>query len=342
MPFVKDLDLSLRAYRPAYEIAGHITPEAITATNISQVRRTLGLEWEPATEPQYRVKTRDGMDAFEQVPGAKYITRGDGGPILGSVKDGYNVFENGELFEIAEAVGIVAVEQGYDVRCLAGGELFAGRKVYLLFDLGVVEIPGDPSPHARFMTLLTSHGGSGAVKAFAGDHRWHCTNALKLAEMDAAADGAAYSFRHTTHMRRRIEASKKAILATMLQQNKIAERTRELTRKRITKARASDYLEQFALAMVVAKADPTREALASSSTRRATAVAAVHSGLRAAFDSPTCDGIRGSAYGPFAAAIEYLDHIRPAASADTFFDRTMVATERGKKTAYDLIGKTLI
>lgn len=337
MPTVKDLDLALRAYVPAFEQIGRPLPEQVTLTNINQAREVTGLTWEPATEPQYRVRTLGpGAESVEKVEGLKYVTRGIGGPILGSLKTSYQLFGNAELFVLAETIGVAAIESGRQVVMLAGGEVAGGRRVFLQADLGVVEIPGDPSPHVRYMTLLSSHNGGGSVKALGTDVRWRCTNALAAVEMNAAAHRAAFSFRHTSKLSQRLEQSRKAITAALLHHDKIGERTVEMLATRITPAAASEYLQQFALAQVVAKANPLRQQQAAGSAARANAVEKLENELSAVWQGPTCDGIRDTAYGPFAAVVEYLDNRRPATSADSRFDRTMVNTERGKVLGYDL------
>lgn len=343
MPYVKDLDVAFRAYIPAYQEVGYDTPDEITMTNISQVREATGLTWEPAVEKQFRVRELGlGQTSVEPVDGYRYITRGPGGPVLGSLKDSYHLFGNDELFGIAAAIGEAAVAERKEVKFLAGGELDGGRKVFLLADLGVVDIPGDPSPHARFMTLLSSHDGGGAVKVLGTDMRWHCTNALRAAEINAAAQGAAFSFRHTSRVQRRVEDAKQAMTAAILQHEQVARASAELLAKRVRPGAASAYLAQFALAQVVAKANPMRETVASFSPQRQHAVTAVERDLTAILASRTCDGIRDTAYGPFAAVVEYLDNVRPAASPSTRFSRTLVTAERGKRLAYELAGKTLL
>lgn len=335
MPYVNELDVALRAYVPAYEQVGARLPDVIT--NISAARQATGLTWEPATEPQYRIRRLGpGMESAEIVAGLKYVTRGEGGPVLGSVKARYQLFGNGELFEVAEALGLAATDEGHEVRFLAGGETDGGRKVYLLADLGTVDIPGDPSPHNRFVTLLSSHNGTGALKVLGTDFRFFCTNALSAVEMAAAASGAAFSFNHTTRVAKRLADARQAITAAVLQTDAIAERTREMLATRVSPAHARGYLSEFALATVIAKADPHRERYAAASPLRQRAVDAVEQELRTVWQSPTCDGIRDTAYGAFAAVVEYLDNRRPAKTAETRFTRTMLAVEPGKKRAYDL------
>lgn len=336
-----DLDVQLRAYVPAFEQLGANLPEqTVTLSNIRQLRAATGLTWEPAAEEQYRKKALgDGFEAYEAVPGFKYVTRGVGGPILGSLGKGYSLFYNDELFGIAETIGVAALELGQKVTFLRGGETNGGRRVFLLADLGTREIAGDPSPHVRYMTLLSSHNGRGAVKVLGTDMRWHCTNALRAAEMNAAANAAAFSFRHTTKLTTRLKNAQQAITAALVHHQAIDERTTEMLRRKVTTRSVSAYLQQFALAQVVSKGNPQRRDEADASKARENAVAALTGQLNAVWRSPTCARIRNTAYGPFAAVVEYLDNVRPSISADTRFDRTMVNTERGKVLAYDLARK---
>lgn len=341
-----DLDIGLRAYVPAFEQIGAPTPAIITASNIAEARRATGLTWEPAAEPQFRRRLAGGtalepLHEYSRVDGLKYVTRDPGGPVLGSAKSTYTLFSNAELFAVAEAIGVAALHAGRAVRFVSGGELDGGRKVFLLADLGVTEIPGDPSPHVRYMTLLSSHDGSGAVKVLGTDMRWFCTNALRAVELAAAATGAAFSFRHTAKLTRRLADAQKAITAALVQHDSIETVTRELLTRKVSTAQASQFLSQYALARVVSKGNPQRAAQAALSPQRAYAVAAVEAELRRVYASTTCDGIRDTAYGPLAAVVEYLDNTRRAAGPDARFTRTMIATEPGKVLAHRILHSLL-
>lgn len=343
MPAGQVLDIALRAYLPAHELipSAAALPERITLSNIADVRRRAGLDWEPAAENQYRVRQLGaGAEAVEVVPGFKYVTRGEGGPVLGSLKDSYHLFHNEDLFGIAEAIGTAALEDGRDVRFLSGGQLQGGRRVYLLADLGQPrELAGDPSPLVRYMTLLSSHDGSGSVKVLGTLNRWFCTNAVRAVEMEAAAGAAAFSFRHTSRIKTRLRDARKAMTAALLQHDATEARIAEMIATPVKQPAVSEYLAQFALAMVVAKADPQRRHLAGMSPQREFAVNRVEGELRRVYESPTCEGIRDTAWGAFSAAVEYLDHVRPADSPDSLFMRTMALTERHKVTAYRLSRK---
>lgn len=335
-----DLDVALRAYVPAFEQVGSPLPAQITLTNIGEARKATGLTWEPHVEPQYRVlggTPAQPLRHYEEVPGYKYVTRGPGGPILDSAHDTYRLFSNQEVFEVAETLGMAAVELGQQVRFVAGGELAGGRKVFLLADLGAREIKGDPSPHVRFLGMVSSHDGTAALKVLGTDLRWKCTNMIRAAELRAAANGTAFAFRHTAKIARRLADSQKAITAALLQHEAIETETRALLDVRVRPAQMREWIGQYALARVIAKGNPLRRDQAAASPQRAHALGLVENELTAIIASPTCDGIRDTGYAAIAAAAEYLDNVRPANTPDARFARTMLNTEPGKLLALDVL-----
>lgn len=337
-----DLDMALRAYAPAFEEIGGALPEQqVTLSNMRSMRAAAGLLWEPATEPAYRTRVLGpGREAFEKVPGYQFTTRGEGGPILGAVGDGYTVFSNAELFGIAEVVGVAALETGRPVRMLTGGETAGGKRVWLLADLGEArEVRGDPSPYVRYMTLLAGHNGGGAVKALGTQLRWFCTNALSAVEMEAAGQRAAFSFRHTTRLAQRLDQARTAIVRTLAHHDAIDDARAELLATRARPKVVSQFFAEFALAQVISKANPHKQPAGRGVAHRATAADRLEQQVRAIYESRTCEGIRDTAYGPWSAVVEYLDNVRPAESAGSRFERSMVNIERGKTLGFQIARK---
>jgi hypothetical protein len=190
--------------------------------------------------------------------------------------------------------------------------------------------------------LLSSHNGGGAVKILGTSMRWFCTNALRAAELDAAGRGAAFSFRHTSKLTQRLELAHTAISRALLEHDRTEAAIGELLARKVTARSSMQFLERFAAAYVNVKTDPHKAPEPGSGlTQHENAIERVRGSLVRVLESPTCEGIRGSAYGPFAATVEYLDNVRPALSADSRFDRTMVNTERGKILAFGL-ARTLL
>lgn len=343
-----DLDTTLRAYTPAWETVGHTTPATITQSNIAEVRRATGLTWEPAIEPVFRRSLAGGTDidplyVYEEPRKGKnalhqYVTRGEGGNILDITKGTYHLFSNRELFDVAEALGLAGIEAGREIKFVAGGEMEGGSKVFLLADLGVRTIPGDPSPHASYMGLLSGHDGSAALKVIGTDLRWSCTNMIKAAEIGAKANGTAWTFRHTSRMATRVDAAKKAIAKTLYQIDDVDRLTRELLAVKVTPALGTEYIRQFALSRVISKGDALRRGEAELSHQRATALAKTTQALTDILASRTCDGIRDTGYGLYAAAVEFFDNVRPARSGEEGrLGRTLFTREPGKNLALDTL-----
>jgi phage/plasmid-like protein (TIGR03299 family) len=338
MTYASDLDVAARAYRPAWEHEGIGAVLPHTIDDVDAARTATGLDWEPATEAQYR-REQLGADAvgFSEVGAYKYVTRGEGGPVLDSANRSYRVFSNAELFDVAQAIGRAGVELGRPVRYVAGGEVNGGRRVYLMCDLGVTELPGDPSPHVRYLGLVSSHDGSAALKVIGCDQRWACTNMIHAAEVDARARGHAFSFRHTSRMQKRLADAHTAITAALYHLDIVETASRELLGVKVSARQREAFIERYALARTISKADAARAAQAAGSPKRSEALAFTAGHLRAILDSPTCRGIDGTGYGLLAATVEFLDHRRASTGPDGLFNRTVVNVERGKSLALTIL-----
>lgn len=335
------LDVGLRAYLPSWSPVSSPLPEQITLTNMDEARHATGLDWEPSTEPQYRRETMTGVPGaavgFTEVSGYKYVTRGEGGPVLDSANSSYHVFRNAELFAVAEAIGVAGLQLGREVKFVAGGEINGGRRVFLLADLGARQIPGDPSPHVRYLGMVSSHDGSAALKVIGTDLRWFCTNAIHASELDAKNRGTAFSFRHTSRIAKRVEDATTAMSAAMYQLDQVDTMTEQLLAAPMSPRAMSEYIGQYALARVIGKADPARSDKAEGSHQRQKALTTVIDKLGALVAGPSCDGIRDTAYGALAATVEFLDHHRAATSDDARFSRTMLDTQPGKQLAVRIL-----
>jgi len=334
MASTTELDVKLRAYVPVWERFGAPLPATITATNIADARRATGLDWEPTAEPVYRAL--DGSDVHYEPKDNKnrakykFITRGLHGPDLDVANGTYRIFTNAEMFAVAEAIGIAGLERGQDVRFVSGGELSGGRKVYLMADLGTVHIPGDPSPHVRYVGFINGHDGSASVKVIGTSTRWFCTNQFRAAEIDGRSAGTAFSFRHTARVGDRVEKAKKALIAALFQHKVVEDATAELLCIRISAPQRDAFVDRFTLSRIEAKAtssDPERAAL---SKLRQQALDNSRDILHAILASRTCEGIAETAYGPLAAAVEFLDHHRGEKTTDGTFSRQAINTDRDK------------
>lgn len=330
----------------AWETLGQNFPTALT--DINAVRAAARLDWEPVEEPQYR-RVLTGMDAqgepvydFQQVPGFKYVLRSDDpATILDSANATYQLFGHGEMMAIADAImGIYRGRAGDGLEFVAGGPIYNGRKVWLCAKLGrEVFLPGDASPYVKHLVLSNAHDGTGSLKVLPVAERISCRNALHRAEMDAKARMAAFTFRHTPGIDRRVQAAKTALEATMGQLDKIEETAADMLTVKLSTAARTEILHEHAVRLVLRrdlKDIKTRADIAASPVAMS-AVNATVDELVMLLGSPTCQGIDGTAWGVYQAIVEHADHIRPTLSADRYLARTILDRSPDKLTGFQII-----
>lgn len=347
-PTLPDLQqlLTPTMYEEWGSIASPLPPQI---TEPGEAAAMAGLDWEPHFEPQYRRRRAGGSDErprweyFEAVdedsgkPLFKYVTKGPGGRVLDSANRTYTTFANLECFQVAQAIGTAGGQLGKPVTFVAAGEINHGKKIFLMADMGTYELPGDPSPHTKYLGLLNGHDGSAALKVIGTDNRWACTNMIHAAEMDARQKGHAFSFRHTSKIAQRVHDAEQAIIAALHQMDLVARVSRQLIEQKTSAMQRNAYIEQFALAKIVGRGNPYRANEAEGSYQRENALAGITTKLSTILGSQTCTGINGTAYGLLAATVEYLDHHRPSTGPDSLFSRQMMVMDRDKRLALGVL-----
>lgn len=298
-----------------------------------EARPLAGLDWDPIEEAPFRriitIDEETGMpqEAFEQVPGFKWITRSDTGLILDSAVDSYELITNSDMGDIIETF-----MEGHKIQFVTGGCLDEGRKVWALLQMGdLLEVKGDPSATARYVALLNTHDGHGACKAIATNVRIVCANTWHYADTEADASASCFSFHHRANWRQHmkdLQADVKAALSGADKEMKAyAELAEDMIAKPVTLEQELRFVDEFIY--------PTREehklkpqALENVRTARGKVF-----GL---LESPTCEGIRGTAYGLMQAGGEYLDHERAYKNSETYLNRTVFNKEKMKTRAKNI------
>jgi phage/plasmid-like protein (TIGR03299 family) len=305
----------------------------------AEARTLAGLDWEPTEVPVYEVGELypDGRATVSLVEDFKQIKRTDTGARLAIVKDGYELITHDVFGEIFEA--ILEASDG-QVKYETAGSLDGGRKVWVLAKLGgEVTLAGDPSAIQPYMALMTSHDGSAALRVVGTNVRIVCMNTWHAADVDATMRGSSYSFKHTKNWRTRVEDAKKALTAT---QDNIAHTIAEaeaMLRVRVTAEQARWFIREFAIHRTirntVAKQPHGKRELAArlDQPRVKASLDATTATLNNLMDSVTTDGIRGSVYGLVQAAGEFADHYRDTASAESYFQRTVLTDKEPLKLA---------
>lgn len=302
-----------------------------------------GLEWDPVERPVYEVTElyADGRAEVQVIPDFKQIVRSDNGFRLAIANETYTITPNSVMGEIIEGI----LDQGDTVRYESAGSLDEGRRTWALLRLGENRtLTGDPSPIQLYLALFNSHDASSALRAIVTSYRVVCANTWHAAEMESARTGACYTFRHTKGWKDRVDQAKKALAKAGEETDKIMQRAEELLRVAVEAEQRRWFIREFAVKRVIRNTidkmpvtqrnTPLAERLAQPKVK-----AAIESTVRDMNDilaGPTCEGIRGTAYGLMQAAGELTDHYRPAKTVESLFTRTMIDTHGIKCDAYKL------
>lgn len=287
----------------------------------AEARIHAGLDWDPQEGPVFDLVGIDGEGnpRYEPITGYKKISRSDDGALLDIANEGYHIIGHGPMGDIVEAI----LDQD-QVRYETAGSIYGGRRVWALAVLGDdVQIGRDPSPTRRYLALLNSHDGSAAMRAIATSVRIVCANTWKQAEMDSKTSGSVYAFKHTKNWKDRAEEAKLAVLGAYRQMDAYLDDAAELAAIGCTSAQEAEFVDAFV---------PEPAARIVSKIVRAN-IDTARGDLRTILAGPTCEGIRGTAFGLVQAAGEYLDWYRKAKTEDSKLSRQLLNVEPLKLTA---------
>lgn len=286
--------------------------------------RLIAHPWEPEYEPLFR-QLADG--SFAAVPDFRAIKRSDTNNLLHVARESFETFPNSGLYDLAEVfLGMGAVLE-------TGGTVNGGRQVYLLAYLDEpFQVPGDPSQTYPFLAILNAHDGSSALRLLPTDIRVVCWNTFNAASLRAEQSGVQYVFKHSKTINERVEEAKTALSQVRNETKKYLEIATELTGLTVDDESLKDFLVDFL---------PSPEEHGEIITDRVREnIATARKAFKQVYlDSPTTEGIRGTGYGLFQAAGEYLDHIRGYKTRDSYLGRTVLSADRNKTRALELVRK---
>lgn len=313
---------------------GHQFAKPTTSTKA--LRTAAGLDWEPITEPQYRKRG----DVFELVPGFKYVSHSKTGAVLDSATDKYAVFGHEEMLNVAQDLLSVVSGKGVTMEYVAGGPLYGGKRVWLCAQLGEeLYLPGDKSPYVRHVVLSNNHDGHGALKVLPVEHRIFCANSIHRAEMDAAGRMAAFTFKHTSGISKRVDDAKKAMAASIAQLSKVEQMATGLLGITLSRSAQHAIMEEHALQVVMRRdlKGITSRNDAYNSPVVMSAVNATVAQLEMLLHSPTNKGIENTAWGMYQAMVEQADHMRPSTVPDRYVVRTVIDRNPDKQAGFQVI-----
>lgn len=253
------------------------------------------------------------------------IVRDDTRGLLHVAQDTFGLFPNFGLYEIME----VFLGQGAVIE--TGGTVNGGRQVYLLAYLPEpFQVPGDPSQTYPFLAILNAHDGTSALRLLPTEIRVVCWNTFNYASLIAEQSGVQYTFKHSASIAERVEEAKTALSQVRGQTQKYLELATDLTGLTVDDESLADFLVEFL---------PSPEEHGEIITDRVREnIATARKAFKQIYlDSPTTEGIRGTGYGLFQAAGEYLDHIRGYRNRDTYLGRTVLSADKNKGRALEMV-----
>lgn len=321
--------------------------------NWKQAREWAGLMWEPEVVPLYkRVVVAAGAawpagaipehyrvegvpavgqvmeystPAFVESEVARSITRNDTGLELGRCGMTYEPMLNEWIGEILEAL---TTADGA-ARFLTAGAANEGRQVWALVQLNEpVYVAGDDTATYPFIALLNSNDGTGAVKAIYTMVRVVCWNTYQMASFEADRTGHQFIFRHVGDMRVQVEEAKQALDGLRSSFGEWVQLAEALAKVDMGKAE----LTEFSTLLIPAPAGKLITDRQQANVDKARAQF-----MHLATSSITTDGHRGNALGALDAAVEYLDHVRRASTADILMTRTLLKPNAAKRAALGLL-----
>jgi phage/plasmid-like protein (TIGR03299 family) len=317
MPAYFDTGFSVR--QPMWHGEGLVLDDYPTDWN--DARQKAGLEWEPELIPMFsRTPNMEHLldetlpaYTYEEVPGYQLSARDDTHAVLGPVTDSYGLVPHGAggMEDILEAV------LGAGAKFETAGSCKGGAMVWALAYIDEpLTIAGDDTDTLPFVALLNSHDGSGACKLVATSVRVVCWNTYQAASMQGQRSGRQFVFKHTASVTARISEAKEALSGVRDEQREWVALANDLHALPIDAKALAVFVEQFI-------PEPENTTVRVKADRQAKRDAFTKLYL----ESPSTDGHRGTALGLVDAAVEWLDHVRPYRSADTYLTRTLLRPE---------------
>lgn len=231
--------------------------------------------------------TIDGIE----VPRFWATVRSDNNQVLGVVGDVWQPVQIEEAFAFGDNI----VDSG-DANWSRAGMFRSGQVVFGCLEVGhlEIEVPGDDGGSLKaYLLILTSFDGSTPTEIVVAYIRPICWNTFQMAR------GGTHKFtaRHTSSLEGRIVQARESLGVVFRNAELVKDMTARLATTKVVDQQVQDIFRRVW---------PIDEEAASD--RRLVTAPSTQAYLNY-LHSDTLDGIRGTAWGAFNAATEYLDHM---------------------------------
>lgn len=270
-----------------------------------------------------------GRDVFVPVPDHKLIVRNDNDLVLGVTSDQFSLIHHGGKQRASMEMILDAFTEG-GAKFETAGSCREGRMVWALLYLDEpYKVPGDSSEHLPFVALLNPHDGSGACKLTRTQVRVVCWNTFQMASAEGDRHGLQFSFRHVGDVQSRIEDAKAALVGLREETVQYVELAESMMQLRADDSAMAKFISEFL-------PSPTENGEVVSDRVEANVTKARGMFRHLYLDSPTTEGVRGTAWGLVQASTEYLDHARAFRTPDTYLGRSILRAEPAKAKALEI------
>lgn len=249
--------------------------------------------------------------------GHQAIVRDDNWSVLATPQDSYKLIYHSQMGELLEAYTEAWTKAGATVKFETAGSVRGGAMVWALVWLDEpFTVPCDGSPTYPFAALLNAHDGSAACKLLPTSVRIVCWNTWKMAEAEGDRHQHQVILRHSGNVEERLELAKVGLASMRDEAKEWQVLAADLAGINVSDAVFATFMDEF----IPIPENASERTRSQRAERRSTFT-------KLYYESPTQDGIRGTGYGLVQAAGEYLDHLRPFRTPDTYLARTMFSRE---------------
>jgi len=292
-------------------------------TSWDQMRKLAGLDWDVAASDVHYI----GADGKPQpIDGWKRLYRTDTGATLHVPKAGYVPHTHQDLGTLIEALHEVGSNRGIDWD--TAGSLDGGKQVFAAAKLGDDwEVPGDPSATRSFLTILTSHDGTGATKGGLCNTRVVCANTFRAAEVEMK-QGRSVWIKHNTKIDVHIEDAKRAIKFGVEEMERARTRAEALVRVPFTDEQIYEWIDRC---YPLPKKKDNESGIDHAKRVRSATRKREKLEFVALDANPNTDGIRNSLWGVFNMGTEVLDHFKEWRSNDRYVSASLLEDNAAKR-----------
>lgn len=300
---------------PAWHRLGTVFDEAPSVQAAIEAAHLGG--WNVRTVPLITTRNADDSIGIEDhgvdVPSHRAIVRTNpingGTDILGVMGKDFVPVQNEAAFEFAQNILDVS-----DVRVEAAGSLREGKRVWMLLRVPDEVVVGDGDKTYPYLLVANGHDGSLALTVKFTAVRVVCANTLAM----SLGKDSGVSFRHTKNVTNRIDAARKALQVAYSGMEALQDEAQRLLDIKVS----GDKWDRFVNTLMPLPdfATATPQAMSRRINQR--------DSLRNVYEASTQDGIRGTAWGAYNAAVEWSDFYAS--------DKPNVLAQRAVRNATDI------